>query len=156
MKVELNRHEVMLAEYLGRLRYEENRKKGIQDNQVSKLDKVEMDQNGVGAEIAFAKWANLYPDMGENPGKWDVLTHSAYFVDAKNTMWPNGRLLITFKSGSYADLYVLVTGSLPIYYVAGWSTGVVIRQQTEDLGFGPTYALKQTAEKFRKDVAEIL
>ena len=70
--------------------------------------------------MVFAKACNLYPDLGVVPGKFDFTLHGCT-VDVKTTKYPNGKLLVSHsKKLEDCDVYVLITGSMPSYVIAGW------------------------------------
>jgi hypothetical protein len=152
MKVELNDAEQRLAAYLAKKRMRANRKHNITDQQISSLDKYDMEVNGIGAEIAFCKAANVYPDLtvataaNTRPVHDCVLNDKTW--DVKTTTRKDGQLLVRkYKAdeGKLSDYYVLVTGEMPEYTVVGYANKdkIIHRRNLIDLGYGLTYALPQ-------------
>ena len=98
----------------------------IPDEQVGKQDKLEIEINGLGGELAFCKASNCYPDLslaGE-PGtrpRADSMLFAALW-DVKTTERKDGRLLVrpTKKGQKACEYYVLVTGKMPDYRIVGW------------------------------------
>jgi len=120
VKVTLTRVERMNAQLIGTLRRRENRAVGIVDRRVEGKDlSRDIDKQGVAAEFAFARTANVYPDHNTDPraGGSDCTLPSGVTVDVKSTTRPDGNLIApAYKSGSphNGDIIVLVTGLLPL------------------------------------------
>jgi hypothetical protein len=105
---------------------------------------------GVGAEIAFCKLFNLYPDLETGVhGKFDVLSRSGAYIDVKTTEYPTGHLAVhRFKVNKKADLYVLLVGVFPTYRCAGaMSAAELIREERlwslKADGTDPSYNARQ-------------
>ena len=126
MKIKLNEIEERLVTFLAKKRMLANRKHDIPDEQVGKQDKLEMEINGLGGELAFCKATNTYPDLtlaGEPGTRPKADTHLfGSLWDVKTTKRADGRLLVRpMKRGQKAcEYYVLVTGSMPNYKIVGW------------------------------------
>ena len=76
---------------------------------------------GAGGEIAFSKWANVYPDMKDSPDKFDVVWEHNETVDVKTTHHEHGHLEVsTNKKQGDVDIYALVIGEFPSFRVAGY------------------------------------
>jgi len=109
----------------------------------------------VGAEIAFCKLYNIYPDLTitHRSGGYDCITCSGAKVDVKATIYFSGKLLAVInKHKSDADIYVLMVGKFPTYTWVGWAKAgdLLSDENIIDLGYGPTYALSQ--DKLNKPV----
>ena len=146
MQITLNEVETRLARFVARRRYElarennrPNLKMGGQSNEITDLD-------GVAGEIAFCKVMNVYPNLviGEvDEYDADILSGT---VDVKTTKYRNGRLLaVRSKKMRQADLYALITGTIPNYRFVGMATGEELFQEEniKDLGWGKGYVLDQ-------------
>jgi len=144
MKITLNEAEVRLAKFLGKHR-RKNGEKGILDRQIGKQDKLFIDVNGMGGEIAVARYLNVYPDTSISPrsGGHDLVFRDRR-VDVKTTEYMGGRLLAAkHKDHCAAEIYVLVIGSLPTYTIVGWTTAAQLLRESmlKDLGHGQGYAM---------------
>ena len=110
MQVKLNATEKRLVEFLAKKRIQANRGNDIPDEQVGKQDKLEIETNGLGGELAFCKASNCYPDLslagepGTRPRADTVLFGSLW--DVKTTERKDGRLLVRpTKKGQKACQY---------------------------------------------------
>ena len=151
MKVSLNSTEKRLVEFLAKKRIQANRKNDIPDEQVGDQDKLEMEINGLGGELAFCKASNTYPDLSTSgqPGtrpKADTKLFGSLW-DVKTTDREDGRLLVRpAKIGQKAcEYYVLVIGKMPNYRIVGWihASDLFWPHNLKDLGYGKTYVIEQ-------------
>ena len=145
-KYTLNKNERRIAVFLGKERYSSNRKNGIRNQKAGPQSEYETEVEGVGGELVFAKACNLYPDLGVVPGKFDFTLHGCT-VDVKTTKYPDGKLLVSYsKKLEDCDVYVLVTGSMPSYVIAGWlyNNEIINEDHVDDWGKGPLYVAEQS------------
>jgi hypothetical protein len=120
-----------------------------------KIDKnvklYEMNLNGFGAELAFCRLCDVEFDSStiekENHfNKEDAILKNGTTVDVKNTIYPNGKLLVRIgKEEKDIDIYALVIGKFPSFKFAGWASykDIINPELKKDLGYGPTYCLPQ-------------
>jgi hypothetical protein len=148
-KITLNKAEQKLATYLAKCRYANARANGIPDKKIGPQSNWQTDLEGIGAEIAYCKAMNLYPDLeitqGYTPTE-DCVTPHGDSVDVKTTKYRNGHLLATLKKAKKScDLYALVVGSFPSYRIAGhMSHDELCRDdRIKDMGHGKGYAAPQ-------------
>ena len=121
--IKLNANEVQLARQLAKERTLSNRKNGNLNRKHGPQSDEATELDGVGGEIAFAKALNLYPDLKDYPGKHDMVI-AGKTVDVKTTRYPFGHLEVsTDKTPGEVDIYALVTGEMPEYYIVGWMCG---------------------------------
>jgi hypothetical protein len=113
------------------------------DRQISKQDPYEMDLHAFGAEMAFCKLLNVYPDFNDKPGTYDCISHNGNKIDVKYTKIEHGRLLCRFGSNSHASIYVLMTGTFPKYVYRGFATRDELHASLIDINGVKTYALSQ-------------
>jgi len=124
MEVNLDNGEVLMATMIGLMRNSVSRAAHIQDGKRGNLDPQTMDIDGMGAEVAFCKHMNLYPDFSLCPQKltFDCLTKEGNKVDVKQTHYPDGRLLVLpEKKNAETTHYVLVTGKIPKFKIVGYA-----------------------------------
>jgi hypothetical protein len=124
MEIELDNGEVLMATMLGLMRNTVARSAGIKDGRRGPLDQQSMDMDGMGAEVAFCKYFNLYPDFSLSPQSltFDCLTQLGGKVDVKQTHYPDGRLLVLpEKKKAETTHYVLVTGKIPKFKIVGYA-----------------------------------
>tara|TARA_R110000787_G_scaffold138959_1_gene252584 strand:+ start:853 stop:1440 length:588 start_codon:yes stop_codon:yes gene_type:complete len=110
----LNETELRLSKFIGKKRFQQNRKAKVFDSAVDDTHKI--DTLGASAELAFAKLCNLYPldflvlkpkskakgtDMGD-------LTVDGISIDVKATSHEKGMLLSTSKHADNIDLFALM------------------------------------------------
>jgi hypothetical protein len=147
MWVELNTTEQSLAKLLAKSRYEANRNSGVWNARIGPQSDETTDLEGIGAELAFCRIANVYPDLTiDSHPEEDALTHCGRRVDVKGTRYERGHLLAVLgKAGKAADIYVLVVGTFPRYRIAGmaYAEEVFKDENIKDFGYGPTYAVPQ-------------
>ena len=151
MEIILNDSEQKLAIYVARKRYESSRKSGIVNAKKGPQSNEQTDLEGIGAEIAFCKMFNVYPDLGEGCPYADAWTLELGSVDVKATKWRKGRILAQPSKINLekVDNYVLMVGQFPSYrYVGSASSEELLHPQSiTDMGHGPVYALNQSQLK---------
>ncbi|MHA1469125.1 MAG: hypothetical protein ACTSSP_01040 [Candidatus Asgardarchaeia archaeon] len=145
--VVLDDMEQAIVKKVAQLRYESNRKAGVHDAKMGGQSNAITDIDGFGAELAFCKLCNLYPDFSIEPrkGGYDVLLDDNR-IDIKQTSYKTGRLLgYIKKEKNDVDIYVLMVGELPTYTFVGWvyCNDLISEDNITDLGYGKTYALQQ-------------
>jgi hypothetical protein len=157
MKIEipLNIDEVAMSRHCGKRRKMRNRAIGNTRLITGSLEgDIEAEQQAYGAELAFCKLTNVYPDLDTTP-RSEVMDcfYNECIVDVKHTRRTDrsGNLLVTKESTKkeLPDVYVLVVGKLPTYWYVGWSIpDSVIRPEklVTDLPFGHAY------REWRKDL----
>ena len=144
MRVTLSHIEAAVAYYCGGARTTVNRGNG---GKIGSQDGERADVHAMGAEIAFCKAFNLYPDL--QVAEWplaDARFSCGMTVDVKHTDRHEGRLLVsTTKEDKRCDAYVLVTGILPHYeIVGGYPQQLVFKpEHLRDLGYGKTYVIER-------------
>ena len=147
-KITLTDAEVVTAQLVAQMRQLCARAASVRDAKKGPQSGYDTDLEGVGAEFAFCKAFNYWPDLtvGPKSGGWDVKTRSGQTVDVKVTRYADGRLLATTKkTKSDSDLYVLMVGKFPTYELKGYTTAdeLLREENLADLGHGPTYAMEQ-------------
>lgn len=147
MNVILNDAEQKLSEYLAKKRYNNARKKMVEDKKIGPQSCSYTDLNGIGAEVGFCKLFNIYPDtQTEYIPVTDGELHTGHSVDVKCTKYHTGHLIaVITKKGKPCDLYALMIGEMPNYRFAGFSTpdSLFMDENIKDLGHGDGYCLAQ-------------
>jgi hypothetical protein len=148
IEITLNPVEEALCRDIAKRRYNSNRSNGVADKKIGPQDTQETDENGIGGEVAVAKFLNLYPDMVIKPQSktYDLMSRKGSRIDVKTTKYKNGRMLATLKKHvEDCDVYVLVTGVLPKYKIVGWikSEDLIKDENVVDLGHGHSYGVTQ-------------
>jgi len=151
MEVELTVAEQKLAQYLATKRHQAARKTGVKNSRIGPQSDEQTDLEGIGAELAFCKIMNIYPDLqfGERPIE-DAVLPDGRTVDIKTTQYKQGRLLAVPWKKPNIDLFALMVGTFPKYRFAGMMTAdeLLRTERLTDLGHGEGYAATQ-AELFR-------
>ncbi len=145
--ITLNDTEIKLAKHIGKYRHDNARNKGITDAKMGPQSNEVTDVDSAGAEIAFCKAYNLYPDLQfEVIPEHDATLHCGATVDVKQTSYRTGRLLATMKKNAHrCDIYVLLIGELPEYEIVGGMPAELFFHDKflTDLGHGKGYAVQQ-------------
>ncbi len=104
--------------------------------------------NPIGAELAFCKAFNLYPDFSRRFKWYDATLPDGRTVDVKHTDQDRGHLIAALNSSKkrLVDLYVLMVGEFPTYEFRGVIPAEVFirKENVKDLGHGPCYAVDQS------------
>ena len=147
IKVTLETGEIETAKMIATGRLRANAKAGVFNRQRSTDPPEDVEMNGMGAEMAYCKAFNLWPDLTLTPrvGGSDC-THGSKTVDVKATAYVRGKLLVTpDKKDKGTDLYALVTGWMPHYTIVGYATSdeVFNDDNLQETGHGVSYVLTQ-------------
>jgi len=121
-------------------------------------DGIKNDIESSAAELAVAKYFNIYPEWSPTHGevpKFDLTLHGLH-LDVKSTDRLDGNLLIPFLDKSL--VYVLVCGSMPKKSLIGCLRGDLVPERgrwREDLPHAPCWFVP--AEKLNqiKEVAQV-
>ncbi len=119
--ITLNESEQRIARHLGNARFQYGRNNGVENKRVGNQSDQETDLNGMGAELAFCKHFNIYPDLQIGVlSDDDCNLPNGLGVDVKTTKYPNGRLLVGLnKKAKPSGAYALMIGTFPTYRYAG-------------------------------------
>ena len=144
-EVVLDEIEQLISKAIAKKRYENNRKKNIEDKKIGKQTNAATDIEGFGAEMAFCKLFNVFPDFSvfvrsTKSDKGDAELHVINgVVDVKSTKYLDGRLLTPdYKEKGVVDLYALMIGEFPKYVFKGFMTSAELMQDHRigDMGYG--------------------
>ena len=138
--ITLNTAEQRLAKFVAKERHRHARKNGVTNRRVGPQSDEQTDLEGIAAEIAFARFANVYPDIHVDRDEYPKL------VDIKATTYPTGRLIVApWKDVDAVDAYVLVIGEFPSYRIAGAMEGYRLMRshRMKDLGHGKVFVATQ-------------
>lgn len=131
--VVLSEAEVFLAGSLIALRQSINRQAGIVNQKAGKQDPITTEQVGVYGELAFAKWANVYPDLSTHLRKGSAdATFRGWTVDVKASRNANGPLYVDARPDKLADIYVQVHVDVATCTLLGWCWSGEIQDRTAD------------------------
>jgi hypothetical protein len=145
----LNNAEQWLTKALAKARMASNKQAGVTERKLCDQAPEEINLNGIGAEIAFCKELNIYPDISvEQPGDFhiaDATLPDGRTVDVKTTKYDAGLLYSVKWKTTKVDLFALVVGEFPTYRVVGMmeSTELLRPDRLVDLGFGEGFGAKQ-------------
>ena len=148
MIVNMSPPEAAIAQVLAVMRNTTARQNGVTDKQMGKQDPIEIDRDGILAEMAFGKAYNLYPDLTVYPRKGgaDLISKTGKRIDVKATRYKTGRLVIHIdKPVDEVDVYVLAIVDGDDVNIVGYIESVkAIRQENvSDLGHGKGYVIEQ-------------
>lgn len=134
--ITLNDFEVDMAKELARVRSAKDRTVGANATAYNGRDQQEIDEDGFGAELAFCKAFNYYPDFSTDPrvGGCDCVSRNGQTIDVKQTPtiinpktleeYP-GLLVKAVKSTDErykVDYYVFLHGKLPTFTMEGYAS----------------------------------
>ena len=148
----LNEGEQACCRLLAQRRHAVNRSNGTTDAKIGPQDANNIDLQGMGAEFAFCKAFNVWPDCSlasrSSQGGTDQCGDALYrgvTIDVKVTAYVSGRLLATRWKQSSDAIYVLMVGSFPTYRYVGAMAAVDLLQpwRLKDLGYGLSYVAEQ-------------
>ena len=147
MIVELSPSEVLVCECIGRMRSLIARTANVKDQKIGQQDGSNADVMGFKGEYAFAKYFNVFPDLGLSPrsGSYDGVLKN-YKYDIKSTDIKNGRLLATKKVNPDVDIYVLCIVDNNQVDIKGYvkKEDFIIPENLKTLGHGEGYCLNQS------------
>ncbi len=148
MIVEMNPAEASIAHTLAVMRNAANRGHGVKDQQMGDQDPIEIDRDGILAEMAFGKAFNLWPDLSITPrhGGADLVGKNGKRIDVKATRYKSGRLLIhAGKEQGDVDVYVLAIVEKNTVRLVGYidSSEALEESNLGDVGHGKTYVIEQ-------------
>jgi hypothetical protein len=147
MVITLNETEQRLVKHLAERRYQYCRTVRAQATRYHEQAALEAEVDAIGAEIAYCKVMNCYPDLEHtqfNPD--DMLRRDGQTIDVKQTHYPNGKLLVKVKEREQLpDQYALMVGRFPAYRLAGHiAASEMIREERIDHSLPvPAYAAGQ-------------
>lgn len=146
--VVLSASEQEVVKLVARMRTASARSAGVRNARIGPQGDDLTDLDGFGAELAFAKHAGLYPDLtvGPRSGGADFILPSGISIDVKQSRHSRARLAATLKKAQDpCDIYVLVVGEMPRYWLMGWAAAdeLFLPRNIGDLGHGRGYLLPQ-------------
>ena len=122
MKILLNSNEIELSRFIAHRRRQAAIDGGYYRPLKSDENDLQVNINAYGAELAFCQMVNAYPDfsMDVNERKGDVM-YKGVEIDVKCGSGHNGYYYVTYgKSKDPCDVYVFMTGEMPVYYYVGY------------------------------------
>jgi hypothetical protein len=147
MSITLNDAEQKLAKYLAAQRHAANRSSGTKNSRIGPQSDEQTDLEGVGAEVAFCRMFNVYPDtqINERPAE-DAVLHDGNAVDVKATPHPNGHLLAARWKKCNVQMYSLMVGKFPTYRHAGMMPAKELLREgrLKNFGYGESFAASQS------------
>lgn len=124
-EVRLDDAEQQVCRLIANLRSQSNRSAGVASKKIGLQENdLKIDLEGFGAELAFCKLCNSYPDLSifvrsTEIDQGDVWLPDRRNVDVKHTKYPNGRLITPVWKKAQVSLYALMTGIFPRYIFRG-------------------------------------
>ena len=160
MIVELNDTEVLICTQVAMMRNQMNRAAGVKDKLVWKEgNKLRIETIGVMAELAFCKWANIYPelDVKNQSGTTDVI-YQGWKCDIKATERADGQLMVSqWKKKESSDVYILgiIDGNSVDFSGYALTDDIMQEANLKDLGYGPTFCMAQDQLTRFKDASQV-
>lgn len=135
---------------IAKMRYFNARSAGVKNAKIGGQSDAETDLEGFGAEMAFCRMFNVFPDLTieircADTDKGDAVLPCGSTVDVKSTKYESGKLLASPSRKSGHDLYALMTGEFPTYTFRGFMKTSELHQDTRlgECGWNITYMAKQ-------------
>ena len=160
MIVELNDTEVLICTQVAMMRNQIARAAGVKDKLVWKEgNKLRIETIGVMAELAFCKWANIYPelDVKNQAGTTDVV-YQGWKCDIKATERADGQLMVSqWKKKESSDVYILgiIDGNSVDFSGYALTDDIMQEANLKDLGYGPTFCMAQDQLTRFKDASQV-
>lgn len=156
--MEMTPVEANIAQTLAVMRHTVCRVNDVPDKQMGEQDPIQIDRDGVLAEMAFGKAFNLYPDFSIYPRKGgaDLIGRNGKKIDVKATRYKTGRLLIHIeKEVTEVDIYVLAIVDGNTVDLVGYITAqdAMKEENIGDLGRGRGYVIERDQLKLFKEQA---
>lgn len=143
----LDEAEQEIVEFIAKQRTDANKKPDGTTSNAFGRDPYALDKDGFGAEMAFCKKHNLYPDFSifRRKGSPDCITKKGKRIDVKHTSNPKGDMLVkTTKPKGEVDIYVLMTGVFPLFHIIGFATDEEVFNAPKIKGaYTENYTLRQ-------------
>jgi hypothetical protein len=144
----LTDEEQVIAKIIAGARTENNQKAGtFIPPRNARLTPEQIDLYGFGAELAFCRMFNVYPDFTTQirSGGADCLSHKGNTIDVKWTSKQDGELLVKVsKKREEIDIFALVIGTFPTFTFVGFATvDDVFNAPITNYGHGDNYTLRQ-------------
>lgn len=145
--VKLSEAEQRIVCWVAATRTRSNREAGVVNGKVGPQSEEETDRIGFGAEVAFCKMNNLYPDFSVEPRRGGAdCERLGSTIDVKTTRYANGKLVaVPGKRTVGTAFYALMVCDWPSYRFAGYASAAELFDSSRlaDLGHGATYAMPQ-------------
>lgn len=138
----LNKQEQAICKYIAALRTKNKIENNVKSQKVDlHRTREQIDLDGFGAEMAFAKMVNLFPsfDIFIGSDKGDFKTKNDKKIDVKSSQhFPTWLTCMRTKQKGEAFYYVMLTGLFPEYEFAGWATEdeLIDEDNLKDWGYG--------------------
>jgi hypothetical protein len=118
-RIELSPGELAVAQVIASLRQAVNREAGRVNLKAGPQDPMITELVGIYGEVAFARWANVFPDLSVHlrAGSFDA-TWLGWSVDVKSSRNASGPLWV--DSRKRPDVYVLALVEGTTVTLAGW------------------------------------
>lgn len=148
MEVRLNPEEQRVAAGIAKLKTEGMEGSKARTVMGNGRTQKENDLFGYGAEMAFCKLVNTYPDLSwhSRTGGLDSRLPDGTRVDVKYSSNPKGDLLVRKdrKKPGEIDIFALLTGEFPRYYFVGYATEAEVFAATVSEGkWSTNYVIPQ-------------
>lgn len=148
LTITLNDAEQRIARWVGTQRQAANDASHVPDARRADASSADVHINGFGAELAFCKLFNVYPDFDIQPRRGGAdCSRFGEAVDVKATTYQDGRLLaLPHKTALAADVYALLVVAWPEFRFVGFARAaeLFVPERLTNLGRGPTYAMQQS------------
>ena len=121
IEVTLTKSEHKIVIGIAKKRIKNNREKNFVNTPYGGVKQEEIEINSYGAEIAYCKHFNIFPELSLELEEAGVdAMHDGKRVDIKNA--PNGGTLLANinRDVDDCDVFALVCGIAPNYFIAGW------------------------------------
>jgi hypothetical protein len=146
MKYTLNETEQRLAHYVTKQRIAYNQKTNAKPTVYTPEGLYENNLNSYGAEIAFCKLHNVFPDTDYTVRHVEDATVNGRTVDVKSTRNPSGNMNVKqLDKAERPEVYALVTGNFPHYEYVGYmdTEELITDERLTELRYNPAWVARQ-------------
>lgn len=147
MQVLMDESECRIALHLAKCRNSVCRSNNIVDKQMGDQDAIQIDYDGMLAELAVAKQFNVYPDLSISPRHGGAdLTLRGLKADVKASRYKKAHLCIhKDKDPKAVDMYILTIVDGQSVEIVGFieSKDAIRDENLGDLGHGEGYVIPQ-------------
>jgi hypothetical protein len=147
MRYTLNETEQRLAKYVTNQRIAYNERTHAKPTVYTPESLYKNNLNSYGAEIAFCKLHNVFPDTDYTVRHVEDATVNGRTVDVKSTRNPSGNMNVKqLDKKERPDVYALVTGDFPTYEYVGYMTTeeLITEERLKELRYNPAWVAEQT------------
>ena len=146
VEISLSEPECRLATYVGKIRNKMSMETKVNKRRDPLQSDEDMNIQGMGAELAVAKYLNIYPEL--SPTKGELPQHDLLFGNMKIQVKRRDRTNLDLLVHSLREdvVYVLVYGQLPKFQIVGMISGSEVKTNGKwtNMVYGPCWLVEKS------------